>query len=59
MAAPSIEDLLIAADWLEANDGPEKENCIRVATLLRAGVESHLKRTIAEVKRKTVDVVLS
>lgn len=42
MAAPSIEDLLIAADRLEAIEGKDKEQCARVASHLRTRVTTRL-----------------
>jgi hypothetical protein len=54
MATPSTDDMELAADWLESNEGEEGADLRRVAAWLRQQVEAKLLRDQARKHRVPV-----
>ncbi len=49
MSRTSQDDLLLAADWLECNEGDEEERsaCFRVAAKLRAEADTRVAQAVS------------
>jgi len=57
MRRPSIDDLLLAAKWLEVNEGDEASACRRVAAWLCAQAEDRENRELAKEMKVPLRVV--